>query len=40
MLMGKGSACTGLLHTRYLTDSDGPQAMNFVTLCNPPAAAH
>jgi hypothetical protein len=40
MLKGKGSACTGLLHTRSLTDSDGPQAMNFVTLSNPPPATH
>jgi hypothetical protein len=38
--MGMGSACTGLLHTRYLTDSDGPQGMNFVTLSPPPARGH
>jgi hypothetical protein len=40
MLMGKGLGCTGLLHTRYLTDSHGPQAMNFVTLSKPPARGH
>ena len=35
MLMGKGSGCTGLLHTRYLTGTDGFQGMNFVTLSVP-----
>jgi hypothetical protein len=40
MLMGKGSGCTGLLHTRSFTDTDGPQAMNFVTLSQSPAKGH
>jgi hypothetical protein len=35
MLMGMGSGCTGLLHTRYLTESGSIQAMNFVTLSGP-----
>jgi hypothetical protein len=33
--MGKPLACTGLLHTRYLTDSGILQGMNFVTLSEP-----
>jgi hypothetical protein len=37
MLMGKGSGCTGLLHTRYLTDGGGRQGMNLVTLFGPHA---
>ena len=32
MLMGKGPARTGLLHTRCLTESGDFQGMNFVTL--------
>jgi hypothetical protein len=32
MLMGMGSGCTGLLHTRSLTHSGILQGMNFVTL--------
>jgi hypothetical protein len=36
MLMGMGSGCTGLLHTRYLTRASTLQGMNFVTF----SAAH
>ncbi len=35
MLMGKGSGCTGLLHTRYPTGPGSFQGMNFVTLSEP-----
>jgi hypothetical protein len=40
MLMGKGSGCTGLLHTRCPTGPGNFQGMNLVTLSEPMTAGY